>query len=268
MIGSMLGRRFKSFLVSICLTILLITVSHAEMPEGLVLYLSFDDDSGDVIEDLSGNGNNGENHGAIPVEGIHGMALEYEGLETWITVPDTPELNFGPGESLTALCWVKVVGPPSGQGNFLAKYAVGAGTTPFYGMFHNATNQVHAYIRDSGGTLVDPWSKDVINDDQWHHLALIRDAEAGDVYLYVDGNLDFEGADSTGDLSNNVPLAIGRHTGEFLVGIVDEVMVFRSALSADEVMASMDPSTLLAVHSSGKLVTTWSQMKCVADSRR
>jgi hypothetical protein len=261
MTDSILDIRFKSLLISICLAILLSTVSYAGMPEGLVLYLSFDDDTNDVIEDLSGNGNDGENHGAIPVEGIHGMALEYQGLDTWITVPDTPDLNFGEGESLTALCWVKTLGPPSGQGNFLAKYAVGAGTTPFYGMFHNATNQVHAYIRDGGGALVDPWSQDVINDDEWHHLALIRDAEAGNVYLYVDGNLDFEGADVTGDLSNDVPLAIGRHTGEFLVGIVDEVMVFRSALSADEVMASMDPSAFLAIHSSGKLATTWGQIR-------
>ena len=253
--------RLRPLLMSVCLTILLVTASYARMPEGLVLYLSFDDDTNDVIEDLSGNDNDGENHGAQPVEGIHGMALEYSGLDTWITIPDTPDLNFGEGESLTALCWAKIIGPPSGQGNLLAKYAVGAATTPFYGMFHNVSNQVHAYIRDAGGTLVDPWSQDVINDDEWHHLALVRDTDAGDVYLYVDGNLDFEGADPTGDLSNDVPLSIGRHTGEFLVGIVDEVMMFRRALSADEVIASMTPSKFLAVRPSGKLAITWSQIR-------
>jgi len=261
MMKSILDSQLRPLLISMCLTILLVTASHAAMPEGLVLYLSFDDDANDVIEDLSGNGNDGENHDAKPVEGIHGMALEYSGVNTWVTVPDTPDLNFGDGESLTAICWAKVVGPPSGQGNLLAKYAVGAGTTPFYGMFHNATNQVHAYLRDGGGTLVDPWSESAINDEQWHHLALVRDTDAGNVYLYVDGNLDFEVADPTGDLSNDVPLSIGRHSTEFLVGIVDEVMVFRRALSADEVIASMTPSKFLAVHSSGKLAVTWSQIR-------
>jgi hypothetical protein len=261
MMKSVLCIYLELFITSVCLFILSVAASYASVPEGLVLYLSFDDDSDNVIEDLSGNGNDGENHGATLVEGMHGMALEYSGMDTWITVPDTPELNFGPGESLTALCWVKVMGPPSGQGNFLAKYAVGAGTTPFYGMFHNANNQVHAYIRDGGGTLVDPWSQDVINDDEWHHLALVRDTDAGNAYLYVDGNLDFEGADPTGDLSNDVPLAIGRHTGEFLVGIVDEVMVFRRALSEDEVIASMTPRTFMAVQSSGKLTATWGTIK-------
>jgi len=258
---SMLKTYWRLVLLSTCLTALLVMAGYASMPEGLVLYLSFDDGADDVIEDLSGNGNDGENHGAKPVEGKHGMALEYEGTTTWVTVPDTPDLNFGPGESLTAACWARVIGPPSGQGNLLAKYAVGAGTTPFYGMFHNATNQVHAYLRDTGGTLVDPWSKDAINDDEWHHLALVRDAEAKKVYLYVDGNADFEAADTTGDLTNNVPLAIGRHTGEFLVGVVDEVMVFRRALNEDEVNASMTPDTFLAVSAIDKLATKWGEIK-------
>jgi len=122
---SMLKIDRRSLLLSACLIVLLALTSYAGMPEGLVLYLSFDDAGNNVIEDLSGNGNDGENHGAKPIEGKHGMALEYEGLTTWVTVPHTPDLNFGPDDSLTAACWVKVLGPPSGQvdkGRFL-KYA-------------------------------------------------------------------------------------------------------------------------------------------------
>ncbi|MFC1716044.1 LamG domain-containing protein [Candidatus Poribacteria bacterium] len=189
------------------------------------------------------------------------MALEYSGTTTWVTVPDTPDLNFGPDDSLTAACWARIVGPPSGQGNLLAKYAVVAGTTPFYGMFHNASNQLHAYVRDTGGALVDPWSKNAINDDEWHHFALVRDRAEEKIYLYVDGNMDFEATDVTSDLTNNVPLAIGRHTGEFLVGAVDEAMIFRRALGEEEVNASMTPSEFLAVSHTDKLVTMWGHVK-------
>jgi hypothetical protein len=144
----------------------------------------------------------------------------------------------------------------------LAKYAVGVGTTPFYGMFHNATNQVRCYIRDNAGTSVQPWSKNNINDDKWHHLALIRDAKNKKVYLYVDGNQDAAMDDTTGDLSNEVPLAIGRHTGEFLVGIVDEVMVWRKALSQEEVKLTMEnPAQVLAVFPKNKLTTSWGRIK-------
>jgi hypothetical protein len=252
---------FYLFMILI-ITILLASLGYAKIPEELVLYLSFDEGSGKVIKDLSENGNDAENHGAEWVDGKYGKALEYSGVDSWITVPDTPQLNFGPKESLTAQCWGKITGAPSGQGNLLAKYAVGAGTTPFYGMFHNVNNKLHAYVRDAGGTSVNPWSKDVINDDEWHHLALIRDADNKKVYLYVDGNKDFEGADTTGDLTNNVPLAIGRHTGEFLRGMVDEVMVWRKALSEKEVIESMEPpDKFFAVLSYNKLASTWGNIK-------
>jgi len=252
----------RVILISLLITVLSAALGYSKIPEGLVLYLSFDEGSGKVIKDLSDNGNDGENHGAKWVEGKYGKALEYSGVDSWITVPDTPALNFGPKDSLTAHCWGKITGPPSGQGNLLAKYAVGAGTTPFYGMFHNANNKLHAYIRDAGGTAVEPWSKDVINDDKWHHFALVRDAEKKKVYLYVDGNKDFEGPDTTSDLSNNVPLAIGRHTGEFLRGMVDEVMVWRKALSEEEVKKSMEPADkLFAVYPLTKLAATWGSIK-------
>ncbi|MBM3237136.1 LamG domain-containing protein [Candidatus Poribacteria bacterium] len=252
----------KVILISLLITMLSAVSGYSKIPEGLVLYLSFDEGSGKVIKDLSDNGNDGENHGAKWVEGKYSKALEYSGVDSWITVPDTPALNFGPKDSLTAQCWGKITGPPSGQGNLLAKYAVGAGTTPFYGMFHNANNKLHAYIRDAGGTAVEPWSIDVINDDKWHHFALVRDSEKKKVYLYVDGNKDFEGADTTSDLSNNVPLAIGRHTGEFLRGMVDEVMVWRKALSEEEVKKSMEPADkLFAVYSLTKLAATWGSIK-------
>lgn len=250
--------------VSIFLTLLLVASSNAKKDESLVLYLTCDEGTGKVLKDLSGNKNEGENHGAKWVTGKYGEALEYSGTSSWITVPDSPLLNFGPKDSFTAECWIKVTGEASGQGNFLAKYAVGAGTTPFYGMFHNANNKVHAYVRDTGGTVVDSWSESEINDDKWHHLALIRDTAKKKVYLYVDGNMDFEGADPTADLTNDVPLAIGRHTGEFLRGIVDEVALWRRPLGVDEVKKTMEGDILkkmLAVASSEKLAAMWGKLK-------
>jgi hypothetical protein len=230
--------------------------------EGLVLYLSFDDGSDKVIKDLSGVGHDGENHGAKPVEGIFGKALQFGGVDTWVTVEDAPDLNFGAEDSLTAMVWAKIIGaPPTGQGNLLAKYAVGAATTPFYGMFHNVNNQVHAYIRDSASNLTEQWSKSLINDDKWHHIALVRDTNKKKAYLYFDGNLESEKDDIAKDLTNNFPLAIGRHTSEFLVGIVDEAMLFRRALSVDEIKVAMTPKSLLAVSSNRKLATKWGDIK-------
>lgn len=247
--------------VLFCLMIFSYSINAFAKLEGLVLYLSFDEDGGKVIKDLSGAGHKAENHGAKSVEGKFGKALQFSGVDTWVTVEDAPDLNFAAKESLTAMVWAKILGAPSGQGNLLAKYAVGAGTTPFYGMFHNANNQVHAYLRDNGGNLTDQWSKTNINDGNWHHIALVRDASKKKGYLYVDGVLESDKDDISGDLTNNVPLAIGRHTGEFLVGIVDEAMVFRRALSGDEIKVAMNPKNALSVSSNKKLATKWGDIK-------
>ena len=257
-----LSKSFLTLVISLTFVLLIFSSSAYAIAkvEGLVLYLSFDE--GDkVIEDLSGTGHDAENHGAKSVEGKYGSALEFGGVDTWVIVPDAPDLNFGPDESLTAMVWAKVVGAPSGQGNLLAKYAVGAGTTPFYGMFHNSNNKVHAYVRDGGGNLLEPWSKDIISDDEWHHIALVRDADDNKVFLYVDGELDFDGDDVTNELTNAVPVAIGRHTGEFLVGMVDEAMIFRRALDEAEIQNSMDPKNMLAVSSYSKLATKWGEIR-------
>lgn len=73
----------------------------------------------------------------------------------------------------------------------------------------------------------------------WHHLVGTRDAETGDVRLYVDGEL---GGSTTVDHSSvsTGPLAIGRAkwNGGFTDwwnGAIDEVRVWDEALSAEEV---------------------------------
>ena len=91
--------------------------------------------------------------------------------------------------------------------------------------------------------------------------SISRDTNKKKAYLYVDGNLESEKDDVTEDLTNNFPLAIGRHTGEFLVGIVDEAMLFRRALSENEIKVAMTPKNLLAVSSNGKLATKWGDIK-------
>ncbi len=92
----------KLFLVSACLTVLLVAMSYAQMPKDLVVYLSFDDGGGKVIKDLSGSGNDGENHGAKSVEGRFGKALEYGGGYKRGTGPGTPRKKFWPKDSPTA----------------------------------------------------------------------------------------------------------------------------------------------------------------------
>jgi len=81
----------------------------------------------------------------------------------------------------------------------------------------------------------------VVNDDQWHHVALTYDGQT--VRLYIDGVQQKETASLTGDLPPGAPkLTLGmnrsapvsQHKEQALDGLLDEVMLFNRALETNE----------------------------------
>ena len=80
----------------IILSILLVTINNfnptiinANSSDlGLVGYCNFDEDQGNVAQDLSGNNNNGIIHGASWTNGISGSALNFDGSNDWVEVQD------------------------------------------------------------------------------------------------------------------------------------------------------------------------------------
>jgi hypothetical protein len=230
----------------------------ANLRDKLVLYLPMDEGKGDAIADMSDSKFKGAAHNAKWVDGKIGKALEFGGQDIWATVPDAPELNFKQGESFTLACWTMMTGAWSGQGNIVAKYKIGGGTGPFYGMFVFTGDKIHTYTR--GGPNVELWSKASINDKKWHHLALVRDA-GKTVTLYVDGQKDDAKDDTSGDLTNVETFSMGRHTtDQFYAGVVDEVALWRRALSQAEVQSVLQGG-FLAVEPHGRAATTWAALK-------
>ena len=54
---------------------------QAQSDEGLVAEWHFDEGAGSVVEDSSGNGNDGVIYGATWVEGKFGKALSFDGVD-------------------------------------------------------------------------------------------------------------------------------------------------------------------------------------------
>lgn len=87
----------------------------------------------------------------------------------------------------------------------------------------------------------DQQSTTFIADDTWHHVALTRDHNSGQVEVYVDGDLENTGTTGTGVIGNSFS-SIGRieDTGgspEYFDGELDEVRIYDRVLSASEVRA-------------------------------
>jgi hypothetical protein len=78
-----------------------------------------------------------------------------------------------------------------------------------------------------------------LNDGRWHHAALVVSRSRSLVTLYIDGVKVGEHLVNflAGTLDSDAPFEVGRErTGRYYFkGWVDEIRVYRRALSADEV---------------------------------
>lgn len=64
-------------------------------------YWKFDEGSGSIAHDSSGNGQDGTVYGAGWTEGISDKALQFDGVDDYVEVPDNPSLS---GFSQLKLC--------------------------------------------------------------------------------------------------------------------------------------------------------------------
>ena len=233
----------------------------ASITDDMVVYLEMDEGKGLVTKDKSGNGNDGELHNAEWVDGVDGKGLQVGGNDIWVSIQDNPTLNFAQGKSFTLAIWTMRTGPsfpPGDRGNVVAKYNIGGPTTPFYGIFFEKDNKLITFTRD-GASSVNLRPEETIDEGEWHHFALVRDA-GKILQFYVDGSLASEEEDTTKDLTNPEPLVMGRHyTNLYYDGIVDELMLWRRALSGDEIQQAMEGS--IAVDPGQKLSVTWAKLK-------
>ena len=76
---------------------------HAQGDDGLVGGWHFDEGSGSVAKDSSGNGNDGTIHGATWVDGKFGKALSFDGEDDYVSVT-TPLTNVE--NTFTMELWV------------------------------------------------------------------------------------------------------------------------------------------------------------------
>lgn len=83
----------RECLLLTCLVALSATTLRGE-DKGLVLQLELGDVRDGVIRDLSGNGHDAQVHGARRVSVGKGHALEFDGVDDHLVVPDSPEIRW------------------------------------------------------------------------------------------------------------------------------------------------------------------------------
>jgi hypothetical protein len=222
----------------------------------MVAWWPFDEGAGSVAGDIAGTPNNGTLvNGPTWIPGMVGGALRFDGQNDYVQVPNHPELNVGTG-NFTLDAWVRttaslgvVVLVDKRTGTGFATTAQGYALFLSNGrlgfqMANGVGSGTCAPTPTPGVSCVNYGSptSTLVADGQWHHVAAVvdrADATSG-VRLYVDGNLVFTGAPLSGDLNNTSDLYIGVRTpgqggGGFFPGDLDELELFKRALSQDEI---------------------------------
>lgn len=213
--------------------------ARADLADGLELYYSFNAASDTTVADDSGHQRHGIVRGATHVgQGRLGGAYSFDGVDDYIEVPSRPPA----GSAYTLSFWFT----SASEANFSEgrqiiadnrRYQIGA-------RLDGSNKQLYTYalnMNDFGPAFEMSSSPLCIEQDTWHHVALVVDEAARPVgLLYVDGRLvaaeTIDGVNLggiqfvIGALNNG-----GLVPGFFWNGLVDEVRVHGRPLSAEEV---------------------------------
>jgi len=199
--------------------------------DALIAAYSFEND----VMDGTGNGNDATVNGDPTfVEGMVGMALEFDGDGDFLDCGADPMLALTDAVSISA--WIKVavagadhkVGGNQDGANGGYKMSVYGDKIEFE--IRTAANSAVLNRSVEGGTIIEV--------DTWYHVVGVYSLEDGYIRTYVDGELDRELSTTEALGASPGSLVIGAepfNTGSYnFNGIMDEVQVYNKALSAAE----------------------------------
>lgn len=254
----------KIYTIAIALILAIgLSISYAaDDPTLLGLWL-FDENSGDVAADSSGNGNDGEIANAEWEDGVFGSALQFAGAGC-VTVPHDDILSIEEG-NLSITAWIMQDESATGWSTIICKGPMAA-TTENYAVFTEAGAQYicTTLTMENGGRWYTTTANDSVPiDSEWHHFATTYDGN--EVMYYLDGEI-ISTEPKSGDLvANEEALTIGcrSNDGTNWGGMLDEIALFSRALTEEEVKSIMDDGFegFLAVEPSEKLAATWGEIK-------
>jgi hypothetical protein len=188
-------------------------------------------------QDATGNGHTGTIQGAVALgtpgllTGDSDTAMNFTGGA--IQLPTSTSLTFGQGDSFTIEAWVKTGG--TGLQMVFSQQRCSTGAVQLW------TNGSAATFRVESGSLDLRAEAGWVTNNDRHHLVGVRDVANDKVLLYVDGQPVASLADTTtgGFTASPTENWIGRrypcNTTDDFSGIIDEVAIYKTALSATQV---------------------------------
>jgi hypothetical protein len=224
----------------------------------------FDEDGGDVAEDLSGNGNHGTIENAEWDQGMVNSALSLNGSNARAVVPDADSLDLQDAWTITA--WIYVNKSDVNYGHILGKRNDGASEANY--AFRTSADGTgwESYFWRGGWQGI--WGQGDVQKDVWLYMTSVYDGD-GIVTIYENGLVIGSGNIGDPPPEGDAELHIGgwqNNASELLDGFLDEVALFNVALEEEDIVDLMEDGILetlglLPVNALGKTPVAWGSLK-------
>lgn len=215
-----------------------VIVAPSAAQEGSLLSYSFEEGAGTSVGDSSGGNRTGTISGGAAWEaagGVSGKALRFDGVNDVVAVGNATALNFNPRSGVFSIgLWFKANEGLTGASLFSKAFGNTAGGSLQYSMGIDGEGRLviaSRIVSLTGGK---------VNDGGWHHAVWVNET-GGVMKLYLDGQYQGSVVTET-DVTTSADVLLGARRGAsnaategFFAGLIDEVAVFASALTAAEV---------------------------------
>jgi chitodextrinase len=210
------------------------SATTSAQPGGLVAAYSFDEGSGPVAADASGNGNTGAISGAAwAAQGRFANALSFDGVDDWVTISDAASLDLTTGMTLEA--WVF----PTAPGGWRTLVLKEQTSHLAYAMYANTdTDRPSGEVFTTSSADVRGPASLLLNG--WTHVAVTYDGAV--LVMYINGT-PVASRDVSGSIATSAgALRIGGNGvwGEYFQGLIDEIRIYHRALTAGEIQTDMN----------------------------
>lgn len=259
----MLRTRYPVLCIGMAILCLMFTsISDAEIdPKTLAGLWLFDQGSGNVAEDHSGNDNDGKLDGPKWTDGKFGKSLQFDNSKTFVDCGNDKSLDVN---SFTLAAWVFPTVIDVGTHEMI----VGKGWSGTERSYYMSILQGKAFVshRDPGNTAQSNVQGTTnLKKNTWYHLAGVHDRDGKKVAIYVNGVKESEKTIDYDVMVTPKTVLIGNlgdHT-LFFGGKIDEVAIFNVAIDEKDIkqISTKGFSSVLAVSPKGKLATVWGDLK-------
>ena len=200
---------------------------------GLVAAYGFNEGTGTTVADASGNGNVGTiSNAAWAASGKYGGALSFNGTNARVNIPNSASLQLSSGMTLEAWVnpstttgvWRDVI--YKGDDNYYLEATSGNGGKPAVG-------------GTFGGGNANAYGSTPLGANAWSYVAVTYDGAT--IRLYVNGTMVGSQAKTGAITSSTNQLQIGGDAlyGQYFSGLIDEIRIYNTALSATAIQADM-----------------------------